>query len=76
MDTRGWGHRQLCIPKMGHVELSRVPQVHQRNERISHIFRLRVGREQHVPDSSDHSLYLMKLLSSSYPEGSFEGNQL
>ena len=37
---------------------------------------LRIGREQHVPDSSSHSLYLMKLLGSSYPEGNVGGNQL
>ena len=37
---------------------------------------LRIGREQHVPDSSNHSLYLMKLLSSTYPEGGVGGNQL
>ena len=30
---------------------------------------LRVGREQHVADSSNHSLYLIKLLNSSDPEG-------
>ena len=27
----------------------------------------RTGQTRHVPDSSNHSLYLMKLLSSSYP---------
>ena len=37
---------------------------------------LRIGREQHVPDSSNHSLHLMKLLGSSYPEGNVRGNQL
>ena len=36
---------------------------------------LRIGREQHVPACSNHSLYLMKLLSSNYPEGSVGGNQ-
>ena len=30
------------------------------------LFGLRMGREQHVPDSSDHSLFLMKLFSSSF----------
>ena len=28
------------------------------------------------PDSSNHSLYLIKLFDSSYPEGNFGGNQL
>ena len=32
-----------------------------------------LGREQHAPDSSNHSLYLMKLLSSTYPEVNCEG---
>ena len=39
-------------------------------------FSLRIGREQHFPDSSNHSLYLMKLLSSSYPEGHCDGDQI
>ena len=37
---------------------------------------LRISREQHDPDSSNHSLYPIKLLSSSYPEGKCRGNQL
>ena len=37
---------------------------------------LRIGREQHVPDSSNHSLYLIKLFSYSNLEGNFGGNQL
>ena len=32
---------------------------------------LRTGREQHVPDSSNHSQNLMKLFNSSSPEGNF-----
>ena len=34
---------------------------------------LRIDREQHVPDSSNHSLYLIKLLSSSYPGETLDG---
>ena len=34
---------------------------------------LRKDREQHVPDSSNHSLYLIKLLSCSYPGETLEG---
>ena len=34
---------------------------------------LRIDREQHVSDSSNHSLYLTKLLSSSYPGETLEG---
>ena len=53
-------HRNL--PTQG----NHVPQrFTERNPWILHIFSLRVGREQHVPESSNHSLYLMKLLSSS-----------
>ena len=40
--------------------------------RILPISSLRKDREQHVPDSSNHSLYLMKLLSSSYPGETLE----
>ena len=36
---------------------------------------LRTGREQHVPDSSNHWLYLIKSFNSSYPEGHCGGNQ-
>ena len=51
-------------------ELSRASEVHQRNERISHTSSLRIGREQHVTDSSHHSLaFLIKLFNSSSPEG-------
>ena len=32
---------------------------------------LRTSREQHVPDSSNHSLYLIKLFNSSSPEEHF-----
>ena len=31
---------------------------------------LRIGRTRHVPDSSNHPLYLIKLFSFSYPDGS------
>ena len=37
-----------------------APEVHQRNPWILSIFSLRIDREQHVPDSSNHSIYLMK----------------
>ena len=43
---------------------------------LSHFQNLRIGREQHVPDSSNHSFCLIKLLSFSYPEGHVGGNQL
>ena len=37
---------------------------------------LRIGQEQHVPDSSNHSLYLINLFSFSNLERNFVGNQL
>ena len=61
---------------MVHVELSLAPEVHQSNDWILPIQSLRTGREQHVPNSSNHPLYLLKLFNSIYPEGNFGGNQL
>ena len=48
-----------------HVELSRASErFTERNPWFLPIQGLRTGREQHVLESSDHSLYLTKLLSS------------
>ena len=44
-----------------------APEVHQRNPWILHIFSLRIDREQRVPDSSNHSLYLLKLFAKIIP---------
>ena len=53
-----------------------VPDVDKKKRKnLTHIS-LRIGREYHVPDSSNHSLSLMKLLSSSDPEGNCGWNQL
>ena len=60
---------------MAHVELSLAPEVHQSNHWMLPIQILRIGQEQHVPDSSNHSLYLIKLFNSSYPEGNSGVNQ-
>ena len=67
------GHRQFCLPRKAHVEFSLGPRGSPKNPWILHNASLRTDREQHVPDSSNHSLYLMKLLSSSYPEETLEG---
>ena len=40
------------------------------------MFSLRIDREPRVPDSSNHSLYLIKLFNSSSPDGHCGGNQL
>ena len=37
---------------------------------------MRIGRGCYIPEASNHSLYPIKLKSSSYPEGNFGGNQL
>ena len=60
-----------------HVELSRaLERFTVRNPWFLPIQGLRKGREQHVPESSNHSLYLMKLLSSIFhPEGHCGRNQ-
>ena len=71
----GVGHRQFCLPKIAHVWLSRASEVHQRNFWIFPISSLKIGREQHVTDSSNHSLYLIKLFSFSNLEENFGGNQ-
>ena len=48
-----------------HEELSRaLERFTERNPWFLPIQGLRKGREQHVPESSNHSLHLMKLLSS------------
>ena len=71
--TRCWCHILSpisCLPKMDHKELSRAPErFTKRNERILPILTFREGREQHIPDSSDHSLFMIKLFNSSSPEG-------
>ena len=58
---------------MAHVELSRAPEVHRKLPLdVSH-FKFENGRHKHVPDSSNHSLFLVKLLGSSFPEKNAEG---
>ena len=44
------------------------------NHWILQISSLRIAREQHVADSSNHSLCLIKLISFSNPEGHCGGN--
>ena len=73
MGEQGGGHLQSCLPKFAHVWLSLFPEVHQRNFWIFCILSLRKDREQHVPDSSNHSLYLINLFYSGSPEGTAEG---
>ena len=56
---KGEGHRQFCLPNEAHVEFSPSPERFTKsNLWILPIQGLRVGREQHVTDSFNHSLYL------------------
>ena len=63
--THGGSPPVQLTKKISHVELP----LGTRNERILPISSLRICREQHVPDSSNHSLCLIKLFSFSNPEG-------
>ena len=60
----GEGHGQFCLPKCVHVGLSRAPDVQQRNPWMLPSFSLRIGREQHVAQSSIYSLHLNTLSNS------------
>ena len=69
-------HRVFENVKTAHVELSRASErFTDRNPWILPISSLRIDREQHVPDSSNHSLYLLKLFSFSCPEGTLRGER-
>ena len=70
-ETKGrGGHRQFYIPK---IWPRRVITCFRGSptETFGSIQGLRTSREQHFPDSSNHSLYLIKLFTSSSPEGNF-----
>ena len=43
------------------------------DQNMTHVDLSLIGREQHVPDFFDQSLYLMKLFSSSCPSVKFGG---
>ena len=76
LSGHGEGRRQFSLPKFAHVWLSRASEAHRKKPvEILPISSLRRGRERHVPDSSNHSRYLIKLLNSSSPEGHCGGNQ-
>ena len=82
--SRGRGHRDTPTPTPTHC----TPTTHTHNTQhrtrkvaSSETFgsfpflSLRIDREQHVPDSSNHSLYLIKLFSFSNLEEHCGGNQ-
>ena len=60
---------ECCLPKFAHVWSSRASEIHHKKPMDLTHFSLRIGREQHVADSSNHSLCLMKLFSFSNPGG-------
>ena len=76
-DTRGAGGSSVLLTKICPRKVITCLRGSRKNPRwILPISSLRTGREQHVPDSSHHSLYLMKLSNSNSPEGNCGGNQL
>ena len=76
MDTRARGEVIASSVYQNLPTPPRAPEVQQRNPWMLTISSLRKGREQRVAKSSNRSKYLMKLLSSSCPEGNCGGNQL
>ena len=67
--TGAGGHRQFCLPKFAHVWLSRASEVHQKTFQSFPFSSLRIDSDRHVTDSSNHSLYLIRLFSFSNLEG-------
>ena len=59
LDVGVISHRQFAV----HLE-SRDPEVHRKKPLIFPFSCLRTGREQHVPDSSNHSPCLINLFNS------------
>ena len=70
----GVGHRQFCLPNLPTLVITSFRGSPKKLLDLSHSS-LRKDREQHVPDSSNYSLYLMKLFSFSNLEENFGGNQ-
>ena len=64
------GHRQFCLQRTAHVGLSLGPAGSPKVTTGScPCSSLRKDREQHVPDSSNHSLYLMKIVKQTVTVG-------
>ena len=64
---RGGGSPSVLLTKKSPRRVLTWPhKFTERNPWILTIQGLRIDREQHVPESSNHSLYLMKLLSSTF----------
>uniref|UniRef100_A0A6N2NG35 Senescence-associated protein n=1 Tax=Salix viminalis TaxID=40686 RepID=A0A6N2NG35_SALVM len=70
-------HRQFCLPKMAHLELSIPWHGSTKQPRRPTYLKFENRSRALRPDASNHWLYLIELApSSSYPEGNFGGNQL
>ena len=67
--TGAGGHRQFCLPKFAHVWSSRASEVPQKTFQSFPFSSLRIDSDRHVTDSSNHSLYLIRLFSFSNLEG-------
>ena len=67
--TGAGGHRQFCLPKFAHVWSSRASEVHQKTFQSFPFSSLRIDSDRHVTDSSNHSLYLIRLFSFSNLDG-------
>ena len=64
-------HRQFCLPKFAHVRLSLDLRGSPKKPLDLKHFQFGLDRDQRVPDSSNHSLHLIKLFNFSSPEGHF-----
>ena len=68
------GHRKFCFPRKTHEEFSLAPTSSPKKPLDGTHFKFEEKTENmYVPDSSDHSLHLTKLLISSYPGETLEG---
>ena len=70
------GHRQFCLQRTAHVGLSLGPTGSPKvTTGCCSCSSLRKDREQHVPDFSNHSLYLMKIVKQQLLWWNSGGNQ-
>ena len=53
----------VLLTKIGPRSYHLLERFTERNHWMLQISSLRIGREQHVPESSDHSLYLISLFN-------------
>ena len=70
-------HRQFCLPRKAHVRYHVLQRLTENNHWTGccPCSSLRKDREQHVPDSSNHSLYLTKIVKQQSLWRNVGGNQ-